>query len=156
MLGAVLEITRSTLKKAMSTKRLAVKLRLLVREDGVFRWWCDRPPRACPVSIAWEGGEPIGWAIIFRYPKTSWSSADYRIGWYVHPDHREKGVARALSKALLAKGPAEIKAQPENALVHGLLVSNGYSLRDPGSVDHGLINQHAIYMRDRCESTVVR
>ena len=145
-----MRVYRSTLIQALKTKTLAAQLDQLRRPVGGFKTWMSKPSTRSPVAIAEDDdGNPIGWAILHRQAK--WGvlgeQADYVIGWYVHPQHRRKGIAKALAATVLARGPAQINAEPCSRTVQHLFENHGYRLVNPGRLSESgrYIEKHSLY-----------
>lgn len=118
----------------------------LTTPRGTLRGWLgvglfgqEPPPHPSWVALVRSPERVVGWAVAGHYKH---SPESVLLGWYVHPDHRRRGLARTLTEALIKSlsGAAivEIVVQPDDAVVATLLKS--CRLVDPG------LNEYSEYI----------
>lgn len=127
----------TSLRQALRSKRVAEALRVLTKNptSSFSTWLADNPPHV-RVAIAQIGKRIVAWAALKRLLKEDKSSFRQHavVGWFVHPDWRECGIARGLSDHLfrLKTPPLIVYGQPCDERVTRLLELYGYEKTQEG------------------------
>lgn len=134
-------IRRTTLAEIREDARLVDILVELTAPRGVLRGWLGKgwlasetAPALSWVVIMTEESTVVGWAVAVPV----WPGDERALlGWFVRPECRGRGIARALTKSLLATLPAtvrEVEVASGNAAVTALMCP--HRLIDPGCVEY--------------------
>jgi len=71
------------------------------------QWFLDHRPGSLPIWVAEEGGEVLGWCSLSAYRAGRLALRHTaEISYYVHCDHRRRGVARRLIEHAIAQCPS--------------------------------------------------